>query len=200
MGALSPIHSSTADSHDNGGSAMDIRDFIWLMVLGTAARGATGWEKVCHTMDAIMFGHTLPQPDLVCEGIEEMIRGDNLHRDCQGFLRLTDKGRETLALLLSQPLCPPSTPAGQLGLRVKLTFLDLAPPPQRQVLLEQMIALYEHDLRRVQCTTADCQARGSFGQLWHDHNVERLSQDVAMLYRMAGMTNASPRLPTTAIL
>ena len=173
---------------------MGARDFIWLAALGTAARGPAGLEDVCHAIDVITLGQWLPVGELVTASVDEMARGGHLcavpGRD--GCMQLTGRGRETLSLLLGQPIARPSSVFGQVGLRMKLAFLDLVDAGERRVHLDGLINLFEDELDRRQSGADRCAARGSFGDLWRSHDIDRLRRDIALLRSMAGMAAGVP--------
>lgn len=169
---------------------MGARDFIWLAALGTVARGPAGLEDICHAIDVITLGQWLPVGELVTASIDEMIRGGHL----QGAprLRLTPRGRETLSLLLAHPIARPSSVFGQVGLRMKLAFLDLVETGERRVHLDTLIGLFEDELNRRHSPGDNCPARGSFGDLWRSHDIERIRRDIALLRSMADMAAGAP--------
>lgn len=173
---------------------MGTRDFIWLAVLGTAARGPAGIEDFCHAIDVITIGQWLPVGELVCASVDEMLRGGHLELMGAGDNRLvpTERGRETLALLLGQPIARPTSVLGQVGLRLKLAFLDLLEGLERRAVLDGLIGQYDEELSRRQQGEEFCPVRGSFGELWRGHDLERVRRDVALLRSMTGMAAESP--------
>lgn len=190
MGFIGRIHTSTALSQNR--REMGARDFIWLAALGTAARGPAGLEDICAAIDAITLGQWLPVGDLVTASVGEMVRGGHLQTmpGKGDHLRLTLRGREILMLLLAQPLARPSSVFGQVGLRLKLAFLDLAPAAERLRHLETLMTQYQDELT---CRAAgqECAALGRFGAAWRHHDAERLRGDLALLERLAA-TSATP--------
>lgn len=173
---------------------MGARDFIWLAALGTVARGPAGLEDICHAIDTITLGQWLPVGDLVTASVDEMVRGGHLQAT-PGHprqVRLTVRGRETLSLLLAQPIARPISVFGQVGLRMKLAFLDLVEAAERRQSLDTLIDQYEDELIRRQSPADLCPARGSFGDLWRSHDVERIRRDIALLRSMAGMAAGAP--------
>lgn len=173
---------------------MGARDFIWLAALGTAARGNARLEDVCAAIDLITQGQWLPIGDLVAASVDEMVRGAHLQPVPGGEarLRITPRGRQTLSLLLAQPIGRPTSVFGQVGLRMKLAFLDLAEEGERRVHFDSLIGLYEEELGRCATPEERSGARGSFGDLWRSHDIDRLRRDVALLRRMASMAAGMP--------
>lgn len=173
---------------------MGARDFIWLAALGTAARGNARLEDICVAIDLITQGQWLPIGDLVAASVDEMVRGAHLQPVLGGEprLRITPRGRQTLSLLLAQPTGRPTSVFGLVGLRMKLAFLDLAEEGERHAHFQTLIDLYEEELGRCMAPEAHAGARGSFGDMWRNHDIDRLRRDVALLRRMAGMTEGAP--------
>ncbi|MBC7907058.1 MAG: hypothetical protein H7Y60_09975 [Rhodospirillaceae bacterium] len=172
---------------------MGARDFIWLAALGTVARGPATLEDICHAIDVITTGQWLPVGELVTASVEEMIRGGHLTTSSQDKpMTLSVRGHETLSLLLAQPIGRPASVFGQVGLRMKLAFLDLVEAGERRCHLDAMIAAHADELSRRQSPCESCAARGSFGELWRSHDMERLRRDLTLLRSMAGMAMGAP--------
>lgn len=189
MGFIGRIHTTaTAPARREMGT----RDFIWLAALGTAARGPAGLEDICAAIDAITLGQWLPVGELVTASVAEMVRGGHLQAgvDQAESLRLTARGRETLLLLLAQPLAPPASVFGQVGLRLKLAFVDVAPPEERRRHLEALVAQHEDELAG-RLTQRACPVVGDFGAAWRAHDTQRLRGDIALLTRLLA-TSATP--------
>lgn len=172
---------------------MGARDFIWLAALGTAARGPVGLEDICLAIDVITLGQWLPMGELVSASVDEMVRGGHLGPtgDGDGRLAPTARGRETLALLLVQPVARPISVFGQVGLRLKLAFLDLIGSAERREVLDGLIGQHDEELARRR-GEGGCVARGAFGELWRSHDTERVRRDVALLRAMAGLAASQP--------
>lgn len=197
IGRLDTMPQTGPDKRDSGFDKreMGARDFIWLAALGTVARGPASLHDICHAIDVITIGQWLPVGELVTASVEEMIRGGHLTVTSHGTalalgpltLGLGVRGRETLSLLLTQPTSRPISVFGQVGLRMKLAFLDLVEPAERRSHLAAMIGAHEAELNRRQCPCdSNSPARGSFGVLWHSHDLDRLRRDLALLRSMAG--------------
>lgn len=172
---------------------MGAGDFIWLAALGTAARGPARLEDICRAFDVITLGQWLPVGELVTASVAEMIRGGHLQA-APGpgqRLRLTARGRETLALLLAQPVGRPASVFGQVGLRLKLAFLDLAAPMERRRHLDALIALHEDELARALADDEPSAAPGPLAAHWRRHETARLHADIAALQRL-NATSATP--------
>lgn len=185
MGFLGRIHMTTASDRREMGT----RDFIWLAALGSAARGPAGLDGICRAIDVITHGQWLPIGDLVAASVDEMVRGGHLQPilNPELHLRLTARGRQTLSLLLAQPIARPTSVFGQVGLRLKLAFLDLAEEGERRQHFRMLIDLYQEELGRSQTPAAGDIARGSYGELWRSHDIDRLHREIGLLRRLAGM-------------
>ena len=66
-------------------------------------------------------------------------------------------------------------------------------PEARFESLDALIAQFEDELARRQRGEDACPARGSFGDLWRGHDVERIRRDIALLRSMAGMSTGPTR-------
>lgn len=190
MGFLGRVHLSVLSDRREMGT----RDFIWLATLGTAARDPAELEGICRAIDVITQGQWLPIGDLVAASVDEMVRGGHLQPVLGNELRLrlTPRGRQTLSLLLAQPIARPISVFGQVGLRMKLAFLDLAEAGERRAHFDSLIGQYDEELSRCLSPDESCRARGSFGDLWRSHDIDRLRRDIALLRRMAAMAAGAP--------
>jgi hypothetical protein len=115
--------------------------------------------------------------------LEEMHRSGSLSFNA-GLFATTDQGRQILGLLLGQPAGPAGCPIGQVGLRLKLAFLDLAPPQERQSHLGPIIEACQGELAECRRRCDLCAANGPFGQQWLRHEAERLRRDLGLLLTM----------------
>jgi DNA-binding PadR family transcriptional regulator len=171
------------------GRPMGGGDFIWLAALGCAARRPIDTEAICQAIETISAGQWCPSGQLVCDCLDEMVRAGHLAVRGEGtdpLFTITPAGHEVLSLMLSLPLNRPGAPFGQVGLRLKLAFLDLVDLTERQRHLESLICLYESELERRGESCADCPATGCFGRIWRNHDLEHLRRDLVMLRRLAG--------------
>ncbi|CAA7621296.1 conserved hypothetical protein [Magnetospirillum sp. LM-5] len=168
---------------------MGAGDFIWLAALGCAARRAIDTETICQAIDTISAGQWSPSGQLVCDCLDEMVRGGHLSAEPTSpdpVFAITEAGRETLSLMLSLPLDQPGAALGQTGLRLKLAFLDLVDVAERRRHLETMISSLEAELKGRDLACGDCQALGCFGRIWRNHDLEHLHRDLSMLRKLAG--------------
>lgn len=184
---------------------MESGDFIALAVLGASARGPASFEDIREAIAEIAAGPWTPVAELVSDRLEGLIGTGHLWaRGSDGGPRIviTAKGRKLLAALLGRPLPPPGAPLGQVGLRLKLAFLDLVTPAQRRCHLDGMICAYEDELADRQRRCAACPARslahGRFGRRWLDHDTERLHRDLALLRAMAEPDSAAAEAATAS--
>ncbi len=169
---------------------MDARDFIWLAILGTAARNDATLTDVADAIDAITSGQWMPVSDLIAASMDEMTRGGHLvicQSGPEDRYALTPCGRQILLFLLALPLGRPGSLVGQVGLKLKLAFLDLAGAEDRRQHLQAVIILYEDEVDIRLRLRAHSLADGGYGELWNTHDMERLRRDLALLRSMAGM-------------
>ncbi|TAN70733.1 MAG: hypothetical protein EPN20_05310 [Magnetospirillum sp.] len=170
---------------------MDARDFIWLAALGMAARTPSSLNDICNAIDGIAGPSWAPVTEVVLGCVEEMVRGGNLREtsDQDGVeevFAITDQGRQTLSLLMAQPIDCPINPLGQVGLRLKLAFIDLMPTAERRHQLERVICSLEGELASRERHCDACPGRGSFGRLWRDLDTDRLRREIMLLRTFAG--------------
>lgn len=171
-------------------------DFIWLTALGSAARGATTAEAVCACIDTVASGQWAPSPQLICDCLDEMARARHLdfsHDGRYSLFTITPQGRGILAMMLALPVDRPTTPLGQVGLRLKLAFLDLAAEEERVSHLNDLIDIHARELAGRPQTCAACNAPGCFGRMWSDHHTDSLRRDLDLLQRMLSISNSQTR-------
>lgn len=195
MGFIGHIDLPSREQRAQEKREMSARDFVWLAALGSAARGPVGLDDICCAIDAITAGQWLPVPDLVTTAIAEMVRGDHLRiaADQDGWLELTARGRDTLSRLLSCPTASPSSLLGQVGIALKLAFLDVMDGGEIRAHLDALIRLYEDDLSRRAAPGGRSPASGRFGQSWRSHEIDRLRRGLALLRQMAtGLEDLPP--------
>ncbi|MBY0431168.1 MAG: hypothetical protein K2Q10_08220, partial [Rhodospirillales bacterium] len=153
---------------------MDPRDFIWLAALGTAARAQSSLDDICTALDDIVGHLWTPVAEVVIGCLDEMVRGDTLRMvggkcsDSPVFMT-TATGLQSLSYLLAKPVARPACPLGQVGMRLKLAFIDLMPASECRRTLEGAICAYEGELERCERQCVGCNASGTFGRRWLEH-------------------------------
>lgn len=173
-------------------------DFIWLAALGCASRGPTTAQAVCSCIDHVAAGQWAPSPQLVCDCLDEMARAHHLRYAHDGRYDLftsTTQGLGILRMMLSLPIDRPTAPLGQVGLRLKLAFLDLATPEDRSQHLRDLIEAHREELARRPAPCHSCQSPGCFGRMWGEHHTQALRRDLELLERMQAMSQTQPTSP-----
>lgn len=163
---------------------MEARDFIWMAALGCGQRLSFDLEQLCSAIDDIAGQLWTPSVDVVAGCVEEMVRGGTLLAEGQDRFRTSDDGCQVLALLLGQTSGPVGCPLGQVGLRMKLAFLDLAPAELRRDHLEPLIESCREALDECLRRCDICAVDGHFGQQWLHHEADRLRRDLKMLLNL----------------
>lgn len=185
-------HSSVAAySFIGSGRPLGPGDLIWLAALGSATRSASSAESVCHCIETVAAGLWSPSPQLVCDCLDEMARARHLRffrNGRQDLFAVTPQGRGILSLMLGQPMERPSTTLGQVALRLKLAFLDLASPDDRTLHLTDMIAAHEAELASRPTACGACHAPGCFGRMWSEHHTDTLRREINLLRKMINPT------------
>ena len=174
------------------GRPLGAGDFIWLAALGSATRGATTAGAVCDCIETIAAGQWSPSPQLVCDCLDEMARAHHLRffrRGHDDLFAITPQGRGILSMMLAQPMERPGTPLGEVGLRLKLAFLDLAEPEDRRLHLQEIIAIHEKELAARPSACTACHSPGCFGRLWSEHRTETLRREIELLRHMLGLAD-----------
>lgn len=175
------MHIRPTDAHLSRSDAIVLRlgprDFAWMTLLGTAARGPAGLDELLAGALALASGQWSPTRDVLLACVEEMLAGGYLG-DGEGVLALTPRGRGTLARLLDMPTDRVTTPAGQYGVALKMQLLDLLPARQRTQVLQGVILAHEMELAR---QADEVGPVGPFGLLWRNCQTERLRRDLAAL-------------------
>ena len=162
---------------------MQARDLIWLAALGIGARKPFDLEELCATIDDLVGRIWTPVVNVMAGCLEEIHRSGSLAFD-QGRFATTEQGQQILGLLLGQPAGPAGCPIGQVGLRFKLAFLDLASPQERQCHLGPIIEACQGELAECRRRCDLCAADGPFGKQWLRHEAERLRRDLGLLLAM----------------
>lgn len=175
---------------------MEARDFIELAALGTAARGAANVADIRATLDDVVGHLWSPVGEVVLGCVEDLVRKGCLRlRPCdpsgQLHFTLTEGGRQHLARLLSRPAECPICPTGQVALKLKLAFIDLAPPAERRRHLEHIVCVYEREVAGWTRRCGSCPRQGPLGRMWLDIETDRLQREITTLRHMArGETTA----------
>ncbi len=176
--------------HDITGSAvgrkMEARDFVELAALGTTARAPTRLADIRSTLDDLVGHLWVPVFEVVLGCVENLVQRGFLKApgDQPGFT-LTEGGRRHLDKLLSQPTDCPICPQGQVALKLKLAFIDLAPLAERRRHLEQIVCVYEREVAGWSRRCRDCPRQGALGRMWLDIETDRLQREITMLRHMA---------------
>lgn len=180
------------------GRPLGPKDFIWLAALGTAARKAASIDEVCLAIDDIADQRWTPVSEVVANTIGEMLAGGAL-RPVPGSresFQTTDAGHEILASMFARPSGRPGCLLGEVGFRLKLAFIDLAPQEARHLYLTHSIRAYEGEIAACEQRCRHCSIQGVFGRLWLDHETDRLRRDLSLLHSIAaecGAVNAPLR-------
>jgi len=173
-------------SRSKSARKMEARDFIWLAALGSGQREAFDLEQLSIVIDDIAGQLWTPSLEVIAGCLEEMLRGGALTQapDKSDHYQTSNEGRQLLSLLMAQASGPVGCPLGQVGLRLKLAFLDLQAEGDRQPLLDSIIEACRNELGECERRCSICAAQGEFGQQWLRHEAERLRRDLGLLLSM----------------
>ncbi|PKU25480.1 hypothetical protein [Telmatospirillum siberiense] len=163
------------------------KEFIWIAALGIAARSPASIDDVCLVIDDVADQRWTPVSDVVASTIAEMLADGALrpsHRASETF-ETTDAGWEILAAMFARPSGRPGCLLGEVGFRLKLAFIDLAPMEARHLYLSDTIRAYEGEIEACEQRCRHCAIQGPFARKWLDHETDRLRSDLSLLHSMA---------------
>ncbi|MDO8606406.1 MAG: hypothetical protein Q7R40_07725 [Phaeospirillum sp.] len=164
---------------------MTASDYIWLATLGCAARGPIGIDDVGQAIAALAGPLWSPSGQVVFDSVEAILDRGLLLGDAAGDrLSITDSGRRQLSFLLTLPVPSPLSAFGQVGIRLKMAFIDILPPALMRHQIVGVIHAYECEVAN---RSVRCQAwplNGSIGRKWLDHQVDTLEDGLALLRQM----------------
>jgi hypothetical protein len=176
--------------------AMTARDYIWLAVLGAAGRSSLTMDEMVLAVGALTGPGWVSVSQLVFDAMDEMLEDGLLNPvERSTKLAITSDGRQRLFDLIATPLAGPLSPFGQVGVRLKMAFLDLASPATRR---HQINAILRACDCEIAARTASCQAwglNGPLGRVWLDHQVDALEEMAEILRRLArveGVASSEP--------
>lgn len=176
------------------GRPLEPKDFIWLAALGTAARQPSNIDEICLAIDDIADQRWTPVSDLVANTVADMLADGALRqapRHADRF-EITEMGQEILAAMFARPVGRPGCLLGEVGFRLKLAFIDLAPAEARHLYLADSIRAYEGEIAACEQRCRHCSVQGRFGRKWLDHETDRLRRDLSLLHTMAAECGVGP--------
>ncbi len=165
---------------------LEARDLIWLSTLGAATRRRISLDAPLFAIDELAGFAWRPARDVVAAGIDEMLRLGclELHEGgAEPLLGTTAEGHACLLGLMAAKLERPRALLGQVGVRLKLAYLDLLPANRRRQVLADLIADHEREIAslRLDLGPAWC---GLPGRRWLAADDERLRHDLALLRQL----------------
>lgn len=181
-------------THSPLGQPLGPREFIWIAALGTAARKPTSIDDICLTIDDIADQRWTPVSDVIAGTVGDMLSDGALrpsHPPHADTFVTTDVGHEMLAAMFARPSGRPGCLLGEVGLRLKLAFIDLAPIESRHLYLTSTIRAYEGEIAACEQRCQLCTIRGPFVRQWLDHETDRLRRDLSVLHSMAAECGVS---------
>jgi DNA-binding PadR family transcriptional regulator len=169
---------------------MEARDFIELAALGTTVRSPANLADIRATLDDVVGHLWSPVGEVVLGCVEDLVRKGLLKArtgDSSGqpVFVPTEGGRQHLGRLLSRPTDCPICPLGQVALKLKLAFIDLAPAAERRRNLEHIVCVYEREVAGWTRRCGACPRQGPLGRMWLDIETDRLQRELAALRHMA---------------
>ncbi|ARJ65810.1 hypothetical protein WV31_09130 [Magnetospirillum sp. ME-1] len=166
--------------------AMTARDYIWLAVLGAVERAPLSVDDAIQAVAALTGPAWAPVSQLIFDAMDDML-ADGLLNPVERSTRLaiTGDGRRRLHDLIAQPLTAPLSTFGQVGIRLKLAFLDLVPPAVRRRQIDALLRSCDCELSTRTSTCPAWALNGALGRVWLDHQVDALEETAEVLRRLA---------------
>lgn len=168
-----------------GHRVMTARDYIWLAVLGAAERRPLTMEAAAQAVKTLAGPLWSPVSELIFDAMDDMLAEGLLNSlDRSSRLAITGEGRQRLMELVALPLVSPATPFGQVGMRLKLAFLDLVPPSIRQRQIGSILTACQCEIATRTTACPAWELNGPYGRAWLDHQVETLEETVTILRKL----------------
>jgi hypothetical protein len=165
--------------------ALTAGDYVQIAVLGCAAREPLEAEDLAQAVRTLAGHLWSPTAELIDEVAGSLLSGGGLALLPGPRFQVTPTGRRRLLALLGQPVQGPLSAFGQVGVRLKLAFLDLLPEGARRHQVSALICAYEGEIaaRGTRCTAWPI--NGSLGRAWLDHQMDGLEDGLTLLKRLA---------------
>jgi hypothetical protein len=174
-------HPSALASHQ-----LTASDYVRLAILGCAVRCPIFPDDIVRSVESLAGPLWAPSGHLVLDAIEVMVGMGYLANGEGGLgLLITGPGRRALTGLLTQPVSSPLSAFGQVGIRLKMAFLDILPPILRRHQIAGLIHAYECDLATQTAGGESWPLNGVIGRNWLDHQMDMLEDGIALLRRLA---------------
>ncbi len=158
---------------------------IRLLALGVLATGETTYAQLAGEVRYFVSHISGPSLDLVApplellkvEGLVETVAGD----DAPGneILRLSDAGQAELHRLMTANLRAPINDINKLIIALKMRFLHLLEPAERQLQAETMAELSERELARLTELRAHHAGDGGHLVAWLDQDIAQVEARLA---------------------
>lgn len=169
-----------------GRQVMTAGDYIRLAVLGAASRTPVSVDDAVRAVADLSGPFWTPVAQLVFDAIDDMLEAGLLNPvDRSSRLALSGDGTRLLHELITLPVASPLTTFGQVGIRLKLAFLDLAAPAMRRRQVEGILRACECEIASRGAACPAWRLNGPLGRLWLDHQMEALEETVEVLRRLA---------------
>ncbi|RAU22695.1 hypothetical protein CU669_06760 [Paramagnetospirillum kuznetsovii] len=168
------------------GTPLTASDYIWLAALGAAERGPITLDSIASAVESLAGCLWQPVFEVIADNVDEMAKGGFLDEQ-DGRIMLTPPGRFCLAQLLARPVHAPLSAFGQVGVRLKMAFLDLLPKPSRQRQIQALIVAYECEIASRSTRCGAWPLSGMLGRGWLDHQMDTLEDSLHLLRKSARM-------------
>ncbi len=160
------------------------REAVRLLALGMLANSEMTYARLAAEVRHFTAHVVGPSLDLVAPPIEVLkVEGlveavEETEDDEQEILRITDAGRAELTHLLKSNVRPGVSDINKLIITLKMRFLDLLDPADRQLQVEMIAEMFERQLVRLSELRAHHgTGAGSLGP-WLDHEIAQTRETV----------------------
>lgn len=169
------------------------KEAVRLCALGTIAREPMHYSQLAGSVRHFISRVMGPQLDLMgmsiellrYEGLVEAVDGKGMEDDA--LVAISEAGRRELKTLLTARLRPASD-LSKLVIALKMRFIDLLEPKERQAQADLMMETVEGELSRlIDLRGAHCGEDGACGALvaWLDHEIQLLESRLAWLEELS---------------
>lgn len=166
--------------------AMTARDYIWLAILGAVERSPLTMDETVQAVCALTGPGWAPVSQLIFDAADEMLEDALLNPvEHSSKIAITGEGKRRLLDLIAMPLAAPLSTFGQVGIRLKLAFLDLASPALRRSQINSILRACDCEIASRNASCRAWSLNGPLGRVWLDHQVDALEEMAEILRRLA---------------
>jgi len=168
---------------------------VRLLALGVLATREVGYAELASEVRHFTTHVVGPSLDLVGTPIE-VLRIEGLIEAAEGgedgaVLRVTRAGRDELLRLLKSNVRPAVSDMNKLIITLKMRFLHLLPPAERDLQVDMIAEMYERQLVRLSELRAHQAAAPGHLTAWLDHEIAQTRQSLNWFTDLRGRLNSA---------